>query len=234
EDLFIKGVDGDWIRKSDLRKDVKGTYNSQGAKTIQSYLQAGFDIQFRFNGTYNYALAIYGGKTLGSAAGVIWNSSFSHFGMHNGFNKGVNSFSVGASNEGYRYGNPLADIVTVGGSIASYYKNLPQKMAPIISKHFGGVDFKYGKTVGRLGTLGDVASTVGAINNLTNDPKSVENWADGVFAGAGWIPIYGDYGALLYTSAKSQIPIIQKNIMENKPTLNGVYNPATGDVWYGY
>ena len=153
-----------------------------------------------------------------------------------GFNQ-VSSTSdgkFGPNSEGYQYRNPAADIVTVTGSASGIYKNLPSKMVPIIAKHYGEVNFKFGTNVGRIGTIGDLISTFWAVNNLIYNPSSVEYWTDLAFAGFGWVPIYGDFGALLYSGAKDQIQTIQGNINNNRNPLQGTYIPGTGDIWFGY
>ena len=69
------------------------------------------------------------------------------------------------------------------------------------------------------------------LDNLYNDPYKVENYSDVLFTGIGWIPVYGDFGALLFMGAKDQIGIINENIMNNRDPKSGVYVPATGDIW---
>ncbi len=142
--------------------------------------------------------------------------------------------NYGPYREGYRYGNPVADIVTAVGSAAGIYKNLPAKMVPIIAKHYGDVNFKFATPIGRIGTIGDAISTIGAVNNLINIPSSVECWTDAVFTGFGWVPVYGDFTALLYSGAKDQIQTIQDNVNNNRNPLQGTYVPGTGDIWFGF
>lgn len=97
-------INGKWVKNSTLAGWAKSGdivhFNSARTNILIGYLKAGFDISFQFNGTANYALAIDGGVTVGSAAGVIWNANYSDAGLHLGFNKGVNSFSKGNMDSG--------------------------------------------------------------------------------------------------------------------------------------
>lgn len=130
------------------------------------------------------------------------------------------------------YQNPATDIVTTIGSSAGIYSNFPKVSHPVISKHYGDIYFKYGKTVGKIGVIGDVMSSIGVIVNLIEKPSSAENWVDAIFTITGYIPVYGDFTSFLYMGTKSQIKIRQNNIERGINPMRGVYAPATGDVWY--
>jgi hypothetical protein len=212
----------------------------------------GISLKSSFSQTYNYdddlKTRYYVNQETGEISGLIpeidinctvkWALVANSMGATNG--GGFNQVSSTADGnygpylEGYRYGNSLADIVTSVGSAARIYKNLPAKMVPIIAKHYGDVNFKFGTPIGRIGTIGDAISTFGAVNNLINTPSSVEYWTDAVFTGFGWVPVYGDFTALLYSGAKDQIQTIQGNVNNNRNPLQGTYVPGTGDFWFGY
>ena len=134
-------------------------------------------------------------------------------------------------NQNAQGGNPIDNIATMVDASGGFYKEIPSNMNPIISKHYGNVDYKFGKTIGRIGTLANLYGTLVSASNLINKPSSVESWSDAFFTGVGWVPIIGSTSTLLYMCGKDQVQIRQENIMSNRNPMQGVYVPATGDLW---
>ncbi len=95
------------------------------------------------------------------------------------------------------YSSPACDVVTTVGASAGFYSSFPKVSHPIIFKHYGDIYFRYGKTIGKIGIIGDFFSTIGVVINLTENPSSVENWTDSFFTITGFVPVYGDFMSLL-------------------------------------
>jgi RHS repeat-associated protein len=147
----------------------------------------------------------------------------------------VNPLSVTNGNNGGETGIRLPDsneeIVTSIAAITSIYKKIPTIMNPIVSTHYSEVNFKGGKFMGKIGIAGNLVNSYISVVNIINNPSNVVNYSDALFTGIGWVPVYGDFGALLYMGAKNQINIRNENILNNRDVNSGVYVPATGDVW---
>lgn len=143
-------------------------------------------------------------------------------------------YAAQASMNSIPYGSTASEIVTLAGSTASFYKNLPGAQNPTIHKNYVELNYTNGKLLGKVGKMGDFVSLVGAGINVHTDPRNVEYWSDLFFAGIGWVPIFGDLTSSMYAAGKDQVYIIQENIRKNQNPLGGVYVPATGDIWFGF
>ena len=133
---------------------------------------------------------------------------------------------------GNGYSGSITDLVTLAGGLSSIHSNSASIINPIINKHWGKPFPKYGFLSGLIGNTGDLAATGGAIYNLIVFPQNPESYFDMSVATLGWLPFYGDVNAIYYMGAKSQIYIIQKNIINNENPLKGVYNPQSGEVMW--
>jgi RHS repeat-associated protein len=126
-----------------------------------------------------------------------------------------------------KYTGAVPDIVTFFSANSSIYSNFSKHLNPMSNnKKFP----KHGTLFGVAGTIGDAASTFGALNNLIIDPKSFESYSDMFVAAAGWFPIAGDLNAIKYMCAKDQVTKIQNNIISNINPLRGIYCPSLGHV----
>jgi hypothetical protein len=61
--------------------------------------------------------------------------------------------------------------------------------------------------------------------------RGTGNYADLIFTGISFVPVYGDFVNGLYICGKDQAILRQENILINRPVLYRNYIPATGDVW---
>ena len=204
-------------------------------KKVEKFSTYGFDHLYTFNlNGKNVLFGSIGGEITGFENGSIQVTN-----NGTGFTLNSTDFQIAyagdleneENDQNNLYFNHKGDIVTSVSASASIYKKLPTTMNPILSTHYGEVNFKGGKSMGKIGIAGNLVSTYISGKNIFNDPSKVENYSDALFTGLGWVPVYGDFGALLYMGAKDQINIRKENILNNRDINSGVYVPATGDVW---
>ena len=121
--------------------------------------------------------------------------------------------SLAATKEGgFVFGSPVSEIVTGTASAVSLIRALRNFLkSPIIQTHYGGVKAKHSRSLGRLGTAGDVASTSMSVWNISQNPSNPQYYFDAFSAGMGFVPVYGDLAAIFYTGLSNLLNSVVTN-----------------------